>query len=175
MLRCRYASGPSDSKMVRRQRADWPLVRRRVHHSRTRPFPASSPRRVGLRRTLPNFRPGSAPAAVEPGRVREQVYQIRTRSSGQRRAPSPKRQASKPRSNTRRNGLRLVRARDNGRGIDPEDLLVVGEGCALGLARECSIGPEAKIRAQLRIWSRPGAGTEVEISVPGPVVADACA
>jgi signal transduction histidine kinase len=31
------------------------------------------------------------------------------------------------------------------------------------------------IGAQFRIWSRPGAGTEVEISIPIHMVAEACA
>jgi len=65
-----------------------------------------------------------------------------------------------------------VIVRDNGCGIDPQ---VVRSGWAghwgvLGMReRAGSIG------AKLRIWSRPGAGTEVEISVPGDIVADASA
>jgi signal transduction histidine kinase len=65
--------------------------------------------------------------------------------------------------------LRVV-VRDNGRGIDP-DVLRSGRDLHWGLVgmreRAASIG------AQLRIWSRPGAGTEVEISVPIHTVADA--
>ena len=63
--------------------------------------------------------------------------------------------------------------RDNGCGIDPR---VVRTGKAFhwwGLAgmrdRAESIG------AQLRIWSRPGAGTEVEISIPRQIAAEAAA
>jgi signal transduction histidine kinase len=67
--------------------------------------------------------------------------------------------------------LRLV-VRDNGCGIDPQ-VVRSGREAHWGLAgmreRAGSIG------AQLRIWSRPGAGTEVEISVPHHVVAGACA
>jgi len=65
-----------------------------------------------------------------------------------------------------------VVVRDNGRGIDPR---VVRSGCAghwgiLGMReRAGSIG------AKLRIWSKPGAGTEVEICVPGDIVAEASA
>jgi signal transduction histidine kinase len=65
-----------------------------------------------------------------------------------------------------------VVVRDNGCGIDPR---LVESGWAghwgiLGMReRAGSIG------AQLRIWSRPGAGTEVEISVPAELVAEACA
>jgi signal transduction histidine kinase len=68
-------------------------------------------------------------------------------------------------------GLRVV-VRDNGCGMDPE---VVRSGRAahwglLGM-RERAEG----IGARLRIWSRQGAGTEVEISVLGGVLANACA
>ncbi len=65
-----------------------------------------------------------------------------------------------------------VVVRDNGCGIDPR---IVQSGWAghwgiLGMReRAGSIG------AQLRIWSRPGAGTEVEISVPSEIVAEAYA
>jgi signal transduction histidine kinase len=62
--------------------------------------------------------------------------------------------------------LRVV-VRDNGCGIDPQ-MLRAERNTHWGLVgmreRAGSIG------AQLRIWSRPGAGTEVEISVPGAVV-----
>jgi signal transduction histidine kinase len=67
--------------------------------------------------------------------------------------------------------LRLV-VRDNGRGIDPQ-IVRSGKIAHWGLTgmRERA---EA-IRAQFKIWSRPGAGTEVEISVPSDMVAEACA
>jgi signal transduction histidine kinase len=62
--------------------------------------------------------------------------------------------------------LRVV-VRDNGCGIDQKTLRA-GRNTHWGLVgmreRAGSIG------AQLRIWSRPGAGTEVEISVSGAVV-----
>jgi signal transduction histidine kinase len=65
--------------------------------------------------------------------------------------------------------LRVV-VRDNGCGIDPQ-VLRSGRDLHWGLLgmreRAASVG------AQLRIWSRPGAGTEVEISVPTEIAADA--
>lgn len=58
--------------------------------------------------------------------------------------------------------LRVI-VRDNGCGIDPT-LIQSGRDLHWGLAgmreRAASVG------AQVRIWSRPGAGTEVEIAVP---------
>jgi signal transduction histidine kinase len=67
--------------------------------------------------------------------------------------------------------LRVV-VRDNGCGIDPQ-VVRSGRDAHWGLLgmreRAGSIG------ARLRIWSRPGAGTEVEVSVPGYIVAKACA
>jgi len=60
--------------------------------------------------------------------------------------------------------------RDNGRGIDPE-VIRLGRDAHWGLRgmreRADSIG------AKLQIWSRPGAGTEVEVSVPGEIIAAA--
>jgi len=67
--------------------------------------------------------------------------------------------------------LRVV-VRDNGCGIDPQ-LVRPDRHAPWGL-----IGMRERagsISAKLRIWSRPGAGTEVEVSVPSHVVADACA
>jgi signal transduction histidine kinase len=59
--------------------------------------------------------------------------------------------------------------RDNGCGIDPQ-LVRQGKGSHWGLVgmreRAGSIG------AQLRIWSCPGAGTQVELSIPGDIAAD---
>jgi signal transduction histidine kinase len=66
-------------------------------------------------------------------------------------------------------GLRLA-VRDNGCGIDPEVVGRVSHGGLLEMQeRAGSIG------GKLRIWSRPGAGTEVEISVPDKILAGACA
>jgi signal transduction histidine kinase len=67
--------------------------------------------------------------------------------------------------------VRVV-VRDNGRGIDPKTVRS-GRPAHWGLPgmRERA---EA-IGAKLRIWSRPGAGTEVEISAPVQLVAGACA
>jgi signal transduction histidine kinase len=67
--------------------------------------------------------------------------------------------------------VRVV-VRDNGRGIDPR-LMQTGRAAHWGLAgmRERA---EA-IGARLRIWSRPGAGTEVEIFAPVQFMAGACA
>ena len=66
--------------------------------------------------------------------------------------------------------LRVV-VRDNGRGIDPQ-VVRSGRNGHWGLTgmreRAGSVG------ARLRIWSKPGCGTEVEISVPGDTV-ETCA
>lgn len=65
-----------------------------------------------------------------------------------------------------------VIVRDDGRGIDPE-VLRDGRDAHWGLVgmreRAASIG------ARLRVWSRLGAGTEVEISVSADMTAEACA
>jgi len=65
--------------------------------------------------------------------------------------------------------LRVI-VRDNGCGMDSK-LVRSGRPAHWGLLgmreRASSIG------AQLRIWSRPGAGTEVEIHVPGHILAEA--
>jgi len=67
--------------------------------------------------------------------------------------------------------LRVV-VRDNGRGIDPQ-VARTGSDAHLGLV---GMRERAKrIGAKLTIWSRPGAGTEVEISVPSQGLADAFA
>ena len=67
--------------------------------------------------------------------------------------------------------LRVV-VRDNGRGVDPK-VASTQSDAHLGLLgmrdRAESIG------AKLTIWSRPGAGTEVEISVSSKAFTDACA
>ncbi len=67
--------------------------------------------------------------------------------------------------------VRVV-VRDNGCGIDPKQVGPESNGHwgLLGMRERAG-----NIGAQLRIWSRPGAGTEVEISVPVHLVAKACA
>jgi signal transduction histidine kinase len=57
-----------------------------------------------------------------------------------------------------------VMVRDNGRGIRPDALV---HSCSWGLLRMRE--RTAEIGGQLRIWSREGAGTEVEISVPAHI------
>jgi signal transduction histidine kinase len=61
--------------------------------------------------------------------------------------------------------LRLL-VRDDGRGIDPE-VLRAGRAGHWGLPgmRERA----ERVGGRLRLWSRPGAGTEVELSIPGHV------
>lgn len=63
-----------------------------------------------------------------------------------------------------------IRVYDNGRGIDPK-MVRSGRHAHWGLAgmRERA----AEIGAQLRIWSRAGSGTVVEIWVPGRTLAEA--
>jgi signal transduction histidine kinase len=59
-----------------------------------------------------------------------------------------------------------VLVRDDGKGIDAEVLRAGRDGhWGLSGMRERS----ERIGARLRVWSRPGAGTEVELSVPGHV------
>jgi signal transduction histidine kinase len=59
-----------------------------------------------------------------------------------------------------------VRVRDDGKGIDPAVLRAGRDGhWGLSGMRERS----ERIGGRLRVWSRPGAGTEVELSVPGHV------
>ena len=57
-----------------------------------------------------------------------------------------------------------LRVRDDGRGIDPAILESGGRSDHWGLQgmRERA----RKIDAHLELWSRPGAGTEVELKVP---------
>jgi signal transduction histidine kinase len=61
--------------------------------------------------------------------------------------------------------LRLA-VRDTGRGID-EQVLRSGREGHWGLIgmRECA----EKIGAQLKVWSRPGAGTQLELTIPGHI------
>lgn len=69
-------------------------------------------------------------------------------------------------------GARVVRVRirDDGKGIDPERLSA-GRAGHWGLTnmRERA----AQIGAELRLWSEVGAGTEVELRIPGAVAYDA--
>src|SRR2546430_17721271 len=62
--------------------------------------------------------------------------------------------------------LLRLRIRDNGKGIDPK-LLKAGRDGHWGLPgmRERA----EQIGAQLEMWSEVGAGTEVELSIPGSV------
>jgi signal transduction histidine kinase len=54
--------------------------------------------------------------------------------------------------------------RDNGCGIDPKTVQSGRDAvCGLIRMRDCATG----IGAQLQIWSRPGTGTEVKISLSG--------
>jgi hypothetical protein len=63
--------------------------------------------------------------------------------------------------------LRMV-VRDDGCGIDPRSARTVRDGhWGFQGMRERA----GTIRAKLRIWSKPGCGTEVEICVPGEIVA----
>jgi signal transduction histidine kinase len=57
-----------------------------------------------------------------------------------------------------------LRIRDDGRGIDPEILGKGGRADHWGLQgmRERA----RRVGASLELWSRPGAGTEVELKVP---------
>lgn len=67
-----------------------------------------------------------------------------------------------------RRQLRVV-VRDNGRGIDPQVLRSEGDShWGLQGMRERA----RCIGAQLRVWSRRGAGTEVQISIPTNIAAD---
>jgi signal transduction histidine kinase len=65
-----------------------------------------------------------------------------------------------------------VLVRDNGCGIDPYVAQATGESHwgLLGMRERAEV-----IGAKLTIWSRPGAGTEVEVSVPNQALAEACA
>jgi signal transduction histidine kinase len=67
--------------------------------------------------------------------------------------------------------LRLV-VRDNGRGINREAERSGKNGCwgLLGMRNRAE-----SIGAKLAIWSKPGAGTEVEVSIPCQTLTDACA
>jgi signal transduction histidine kinase len=67
--------------------------------------------------------------------------------------------------------LRLA-VRDNGCGLDPQ--IVRSERAShRGLMRMRERA--GSIGAKLRIWSRPGAGTEVEISMPSKILTEVCA
>jgi len=65
-----------------------------------------------------------------------------------------------------RRGLRMV-VRDNGCGIDPEVVRLGRDGhWGLPGMRERA----ASVGARLRVWSKPGLGTEVEICILGDIV-----
>jgi len=63
--------------------------------------------------------------------------------------------------------VRVV-VRDNGCGMDPQ---VVRSGRVAHWGLQGMRERAGSIGAQLRVWSRPGAGTEVEVSVPADIVA----
>jgi signal transduction histidine kinase len=67
--------------------------------------------------------------------------------------------------------LRVV-VRDNGRGIDPRKARTRSDvhWDLVGMRNRAE-----SIGAKLTVWSRSGAGTEVEISVPSQALAEACA
>jgi nitrate/nitrite-specific signal transduction histidine kinase len=67
--------------------------------------------------------------------------------------------------------LRVI-VRDDGRGMAPNQMQSQ-QNAAWDLARMRKQAEQ--IGAQLTVWSKPGAGTEVEISVPCRVLMDACA
>jgi ligand-binding sensor domain-containing protein/signal transduction histidine kinase len=63
--------------------------------------------------------------------------------------------------------LLRLRIRDDGSGIDPK---VLGQGGSAGHWGLPGMHERARrIGAQLNVWSRPGAGTEVDLSIPGPI------
>jgi signal transduction histidine kinase/streptogramin lyase len=63
--------------------------------------------------------------------------------------------------------LLRLRVRDDGYGIDPK---VLGQGGRAGHWGLPGMHERAqRIGAQLNVWSRPGAGTEVELTVPGSI------
>ncbi len=60
-----------------------------------------------------------------------------------------------------------LRIRDDGKGIDAE---VLQQGERTGHLGLPGMRERAKrIGGQLDVWSEPGAGTEIELSIPGPV------
>jgi len=109
------------------------------------------------------------PKALEPA-IQEQIYLIVREAllNAHRHSEATSIEAD---VEYQRRRLRVV-VRDNGRGIDPQMLRLEGDSHwgLLGMhERARSIG------AQLRIWSKRGAGTEVEISVPTDIAADVLA
>jgi signal transduction histidine kinase len=63
--------------------------------------------------------------------------------------------------------LLRLRVRDNGKGIDPKHLQAGRDGhWGLPGMRERA----QQIGAQFEMWSEVGAGTEVELSIPGSIV-----
>jgi signal transduction histidine kinase len=108
------------------------------------------------------------PKPLNPA-VREQVYQIGREAlvNAMRHSEATNIEAEVEYSPRR---VRVV-VRDNGCGIDPR-MLQSGRAAHWGLLRMREWA--GNISAQLRIRSRPGMGTEVEISVPCHAVAAAC-
>jgi len=59
-----------------------------------------------------------------------------------------------------------LRIRDDGKGMDPG---IVEEGLSGHYGLTGMRERAAQIGAQLHIWSGPGAGTEIELTIPGPI------
>jgi signal transduction histidine kinase len=109
------------------------------------------------------------PAALKP-EVKEQIYLMGKQAllNAVRHSEASQIEAE---VEYRPGRLRVV-IRDNGRGIDPRSVQS-GKLAHWGLERMRERAE--RIGAQLRIWSRPGAGTEVEISIAGQIAAAAFA
>lgn len=121
------------------------------------------------------FTPGGAqlrilvmgqPKALKPA-VKEQIYMI-VREALLNALRHSEATSIEAEVEYQRRQLRVV-VRDNGRGIDPQVLRSEQNSHwgLLGMRERASA-----IGAQLRIWSRRGAGTEVEITVPTDIAAD---
>jgi signal transduction histidine kinase len=107
------------------------------------------------------------PKALKPA-IQEQIYLIVREAllNAQRHSEAASIEAE---VEYQRRRLRVV-VRDNGRGMDPRMLHLKTDSHSglLGMHERAKC-----IGAQLRIWSKRGAGTEVEISVPADIAADA--
>ena len=65
-----------------------------------------------------------------------------------------------------RRGLFRLRIRDDGSGIDPH-VLDQGNGRDIGVTHGIRSAPNGS--ARIEFWSQPGAGTEIELSIPGAI------